>query len=117
MEQKKNPYIENFCRVLIAKRETRLEEEALERMVESLYNFFENRLGRNLIAALPHERKEEFVALYDKGTRDLDEETVNRLFAEQEIDHVAIMRQTMQEVAELYFRNRPGEGPPPWVKP
>ncbi len=116
MQQKKNPYIENFCKVLIKGRETTLEEEALERMVESLYNFFENRLGRNLIAALPEERKQEFVALYDKGTRDLDEETVSRLFAEQEIDHVAIMKQTMQEVAELYFRNRPGDGPPPWVK-
>lgn len=117
MDQRKNPYIENFCRALIEHRERNMEEEALERMVESLYNFFENRLGRNLIAALPEERRAEFISLYDKGNRDLDEETVTRLFAQQEIDQVSIMKKTMQEVAELYFRNRPGDTPPPWGSP
>ncbi|MGQ9858716.1 MAG: DUF5663 domain-containing protein [Thermodesulfobacteriota bacterium] len=116
MDQRKNPYIENFCRALVQRREKDMDQEAMERMVESLYNFFENRLGRNLVSALPEEQRTEFISLYDKGTRDLDEETVRRLFANQDIDQVAIMRKTMQEVAELYFRNRPGDTPPPWAE-
>lgn len=116
MDQRRNPYIENFCRVLVERKEKTLDDDAKKKMVESLYDFLENRLGRNLVAALPEERRSQFVALYDKGMKDLDEETVTSLFAEQNIDHMAILKKTMQEVAELYFRNRPGDTAPPWSK-
>jgi hypothetical protein len=109
-----NPHIENFCRVLAAKRGEKLEEEALERLIESLYRLFQNMFGRNMIALLPEDRRTAFTAQYDKGSRDVDPEVMTRLFEDQSIDSTAVMKKTMQEFADLYFRNRPGDGPTPW---
>lgn len=116
MEQKRNPFIENFCRVLVYRKEVGADDEAKERIVESLYDFLENRLGRNLVELLPEGKKAEFIALYERGARDLDEGVIKEFFEGHEIDFAAVLKKTMQEVAELYFRNRPGQLPPPWVK-
>lgn len=106
MECEKNPYIENFCRALIAKKGEKLEEEALERLVDSLYRLFENMLGRNMVAALPEGLRSEFVSRYDKGSREPDYQEIARVFEAHVSDPQEIMKKTAREFAELYFRNR-----------
>ncbi len=101
-----NPFIENFIRKLIEEKGEKLEPDALERLVESLLRLFENMLGRNMLAALPEEVRAEFVAKYDKGSRDVDVEAISEIFAGQEIDQAAVMKKTLKEFADLYFRNR-----------
>lgn len=106
MECEKNPYIENFCRALIAKKGEKLEEDALERLVDSLYRLFENMLGRNMVAALPEGLRAEFISRYDKGSRDPDYQEIARVFEAHVCDPKEIMKKTAREFAELYFRNR-----------
>jgi hypothetical protein len=102
----KNPYIENFIRQLIGEKEERLEPDALERLVDSLHGLFENMLGRNLLAALPQEVQSKFIAKFDKGCRDIDNEQISRIFAQYDLDQAAIMKKTMKEFASLYLKNR-----------
>ena len=114
MKDEKNPFIENFCRALVAKKGEKLTEEALERLIDSLYGLFQNMLGRNMVAALPEESRREFVTKYDKGCRDVDLSQIGQLFDQQIADPEAIMKKTAQEFAALYFKNRQGNGAAPW---
>jgi hypothetical protein len=114
MNEQKNPHIEQFCRALVAKKGEKLEEDALEKLVESLYRLFENMLGRNMVAALPVEMRTQYVAKYDKGGRDVDLEEVGKVFQEHVTDPAEIMKRTAREFAALYFKNRPGDMPAPW---
>ena len=106
MTECRNPHIEQFCRALVAKKGEKLEEDALERLIDSLYRLFENMLGRNMVAVLPEERRKEYVVRYDKGGRDVDLEEVGQLFEEHIPNPEEIMKKTAREFAELYFRNR-----------
>ncbi len=101
-----NPFIENFVRKLVEQKGEKLEPDALERLVESLLRLFENMLGRNMLAALPEDVQAEFVAKYDKGSRDVDVEAISKIFESHEIDQAAVMKKTLKEFADLYFRNR-----------
>ncbi len=101
-----NPFIENFIRKLIEEKGENLEPDARERLVESLHRLFENMLGRNLLSALPREVQADFIARYDKGSRDIDVEEISRIFAGYELDQAAIMKKTLKEFADLYFKNR-----------
>ncbi len=102
----RNPYIENFIRKLIEEKGEKLEPDALERLVDSLHRLLENLLGKNLLAALPKEVQSEFIAKYDKGSRDIDSEQISKIFGQFEFDQAAIMKKTMKEFADLYFKNR-----------
>ena len=114
MNEQKNPYIENFCRALVAKKGEKLTDEALERLIESLYKLFQNMLGRNMVAVLPEELRRDFISRYDKGGRDVDLEEVGQVFDQHVSDPEEIMKKTAREFAALYFKNRPGDVPPPW---
>jgi hypothetical protein len=105
MEQK-NPHIEKFIRKMIEKKGEKLEPDARERLVESLHRLFENMLGRNLLAALPPEVQSAFVAKYDKGSQDIDPEEIFRVFGQYDFDQAAIMKKTLKDFSDLYFRNR-----------
>ena len=47
----RNPYIENFIKVLIEKKGEKLEPDAQERLIEGLNRLLENMLGRNMVAS------------------------------------------------------------------
>jgi exoribonuclease II len=102
----RNPYIEEFLRTLIKRKEKKLEPDALERLVESLNRLFENMLGRNMIAALPEDIRRDFVSRYDKGSRDVDVSRMSIVFDQYIDDPARIMKSTLKEFADLYFQNR-----------
>jgi len=101
-----NPYIERFLRKLIAENEGELEPDAVESLVEGLNRLLENMLGRNMIAALPEELRKDFVSQYDKGSREVDVNAMSRLFDGHIDDPTRIMKSTLREFTDLYFRNR-----------
>jgi hypothetical protein len=102
----RNPYIESFIRKLIEKKGEKLEPDALERLVEDLNHLLENMIGRNMIAALPEEMRSQFISQYDKGSRDVDAAQMSQVFDQCIADPGKIMKETLKEFADLYFRNR-----------
>jgi hypothetical protein len=102
----RNPYIEEFLRTLIKKKEEKLEPDAVERLVESLNRLLENMVGRNMIAALPEDIRRDFVSQYDKGSRDVDPAQLSDVFDKYVDDPAKIMKDTLKEFANLYFQNR-----------
>ena len=107
--ESRNPYIEIFIRKLVEDKGEKLEPDALERLIESLNRLLENMLGRNMVAALPEEVRRQFVSQYDKGSRDVDVAQISQTFDRYITDPAeaaAIMKKTLKEFADLYFRNR-----------
>ena len=102
----RNPYIEEFLRTLIKRKEKKLEPDELERLVESLNRLLENMVGRNMIAALPEDVRRDFVSQYDKGSRDVDPAQLSPVFDTYIDDPAKIMKDTLREFADLYFQNR-----------
>jgi hypothetical protein len=101
-----NPYIEAFCRALIEKNEGKLDSDAKDKLVEDLYRLYENMLGRNIVAALPEEKRSQFISEYDKGNRPVDLDQFGELFGDHITDPQEIMKKTLIELAALYFKNR-----------
>ncbi len=106
MEHKKNPYIENFCRVMVGKRGEKLPPDAMERLIDDLYQLFENMLGKNMVAALPKEVQSQYVSQYDKGKNHIDYEQIAQIFGKHISNPEEIMRKTLKEFAEIYDKNR-----------
>jgi uncharacterized protein (DUF2267 family) len=102
----RNPYIENFIRKLIEKKGEKLEPDALERLIEALNRLLENMIGRNMVAALPEEIRSQYVSQYDKGSRDVDINQMSQVFDRYITNPAEIMKKTLKEFADLYFRNR-----------
>jgi len=102
----RNPYIEEFLRTLIKRKEKKLEPDALEREVEALNRLLENMVGRNMVAALPEDIRRDFVSEHDKGCRDVDASQMSRVFDQYIDDPAKIMKDTLKELADLYSHNR-----------
>jgi len=106
MENKKNPYIENFCRIMVKKKGENLPPEGLDRAIDHLYRLFENMLGRNMVAALPEELQSQYISLYEKDGDHIDYEQIAQIFGSHISNPKEIMRKTLKEFAEIYNRNR-----------
>jgi len=106
VKYEKNPYIENFCRALVAKKGEKLTEDALDRLIDDLYGLFENMLGRNMVAALPDELRSDYASKYEKGTNFIDHEEISKIFGEHISNPEEIMSKTIKEFADIYFKNR-----------
>ena len=106
MEYKKNPYIENFCRVMVEKKGEKLPPDAMERLIDKLYGLFENMLGRNMVAALPEKLKSEYVSQYERGRNHINYEQIAQIFGKHISNPEEIMKRTLKEFAEIYDRNR-----------
>ena len=102
----RNPYIEGLCRALIEKNEGKLDSDAKEKLVDDLYHLYENMLGKNIVAALPEEKRSQFISEYEKGNRPIDSDQIAELFGDDIEDPREIMKKTMNELATLYFKNR-----------
>ncbi len=59
----KNPYIMNFCKVLVEKKGGELQPEALKKLLGDMYRLFECMLGQNMIAALPEDLRKEYLGM------------------------------------------------------
>lgn len=106
MKIEKNPYIENLCKAMVEKKEEKLEPDAKERMIDDLYGLYENMLGRNMVAALPEELQSQYTSQYEKGRDNIDFEEIAQIFGDHISNPKEIMRKTLEEFTETYFKNR-----------
>jgi hypothetical protein len=78
----KNPYIMNFCRVLVEKKGEKHSPESLKKLLNDMYRLFENLLGQNMVKALPEDKREEYLRLCEdlrsklSGSHERNDETV-----------------------------------------
>ena len=102
----RNPHIQTFCRALVEKREAKLDDDTKEKMVEDLYQLYENMLGRNMVAALPEEQKKRFIEEFDKKNKEITLGEISEMFGENIPNPEEVMRKTLSELEGVYFKNR-----------
>ncbi|ABK16750.1 DUF5663 domain-containing protein [Syntrophobacter fumaroxidans] len=101
----RNPYILNFCKVLVERKSEKVEGEALKKLLNDMYRLFECMLGQNMIAALPEDLRKEYLT----ATEDLSKltyEKIGEVFDRNVPDYERIMKDTMKQFAEIFLRNR-----------
>ena len=104
-DRPRNPFIVNFCEVLMKKRGLELSDENKEQELERMYHLYESMLGRRMVESLPEERKAEYMAiLRDLGQ--LDFEKLEEIFGDGIPDPEAIMKETLEEFSDIYLKNR-----------
>ena len=101
----RNPYILNFCRVLVERKGEELEPEALKKLLNDMYRLFENMLGQRMIDALPENLRKQYLELTEDLSR-LSYDKIGEIFDKSIPDHAAIMKETMKEFAEIFMKNR-----------
>jgi hypothetical protein len=101
----RNPYIMNFCRVLVEKKGEQHQPEALKKLLGDMYQLFESMLGHNMVAALPEEVKKEYLGMAE-DLPNLNYEKIGSVFDKNVGNYEQIMKHTMKQFAEIYLRNR-----------
>lgn len=101
----KNPYIMNFCRVLVEKKGEKHSPEALKKLLNDMYRLFENLLGQNMVKALPEDKRQEYLMLCE-DLNQLSYERIAEIFDKYVPNYQEVMKQTMKQFADLFMRNR-----------
>jgi hypothetical protein len=102
--QARNPYILNFCRVLVEKRGEQHDPEELENVLEKMYTLYEYMLGTHMVNSLPEDARSRYLTLAeDLGS--LSYEKISEVFGAHVPNYAQIMKDTMKQFAELYMRN------------
>ena len=100
----RNPYIMNFCKSLIEKKNLQLSSDGLAKMFEDMYRLFENMLGKNMVAALPADVQSQYLAQYEGGK--VDFERIGQIFGEHISTPDEILKDTMKQFATIFLKNR-----------
>lgn len=100
----RNPYIMNFCKSLIEKKNLQLSPDGLAKMLEDMYRLFENMLGKNMVAALPADVQSRYLAQHETGK--VDFEKIEQIFGEHISKPDEILRDTMKQFATTFLKNR-----------
>lgn len=101
----RNPYIVNFCKVLVEKKGEKLEPEIQKKMLDDMYRLFENMLGKNMIKALPEDLRKHYLSLAE-DLESLNYDKIGEVFEKGIPNHQEVMKDTMKQFAEIYMRNR-----------
>lgn len=101
----RNPYIVNFCKVLIEKKGEKLEPEVQKKMLNDMYRLFENMLGQNMIKALPEDLRKQYLSMTE-DLSSLNYDKIGEVFDESIPNYQEIMKDTMKQFAEIFMRNR-----------
>ena len=104
-EPARNPYIMNFCKVLVEKKGENLAPEPLKKLLGDMYRLFECLLGQNMIKALPEEARKEYLAMTEDLCR-LSYEKIGAVFDANVPHYEQVMKETMKEFAEIFMNNR-----------
>lgn len=104
-EPVRNPYIMNFCKVLVEKKGAAPPPEVLKKLLDDMYRLFECMLGQNMIKALPEEIRKQYVAMTEDLSA-LTYEKIGEVFEENVPDHEQVMKSTMKEFAEIFMKNK-----------
>lgn len=101
----RNPYILNFCRVLVEKKGENHEPEALEKLLGKMYSLFEYMLGQNMVKALPEAVRKEYLNL-SEDLASLSYEKIGEVFDPNIPDYKQVMKDTMKQFADIFLKNR-----------
>ena len=101
----RNPYIVNFCRVLVEKKGEKLEPEIQKKMLDDMYRLFENMLGKNMIKALPEDLRNQYLNMTE-DLSSLNYDKIGEVFDASVPNYQEIMKDTMKQFAEIFMRNR-----------
>jgi DNA-directed RNA polymerase specialized sigma24 family protein len=104
-EPVRNPYILNFCKVLVEKKGEELEPEALKTLLEEMYRVYEYMLGQNMINNLPDDVRKEYLKIAE-DLGNLNYEKIGEIFDKNIQNYEQIMKDTMKQFAEIYMKNR-----------
>ncbi|UCE83010.1 MAG: hypothetical protein JSV47_00230 [Deltaproteobacteria bacterium] len=105
MERPRNPFITNFCEVLMKKKGLELTDENKEKELDRMYSLYESMLGRRMVEALPEDKKAKYMEiLRDLGQ--LDMQKIEEIFGDNVSDPEAIMKETLEEFSDIYLENR-----------
>lgn len=101
----KNPYILNFCKVLVERKGEKLEPEPLKKLLNDMYRLFENMLGQRMIDALPEDLRKQYLEMTEDLSR-LSYDKIGEIFDPNIPNYEAIMKATMKEFADIFMKNR-----------
>ncbi len=101
----RNPYIMNFCKVLVEKKGENLEPDIMKKLLNDMYRLFENLLGQNMINALPEDLRKQYHDLCE-DLNNLSYEKIAETFDESLPNYETIMKDTMKQFAEIFMKNR-----------
>lgn len=101
----RNPYIINFCKVLVEKKGEKHEPETLKKLLDEMYKVYEYMLGVNMINNLPDDIRQDYLKL-SEDLSNLSYEKIGEIFDKNINNYEQIMKQTMKQFAEIFMRNR-----------
>jgi hypothetical protein len=101
----RNPYILNFCRVLVDKKGESHQPEALEKLLGNMYTLYEYMLGQNMVSSLPEAAREHYLSL-TQDLANLSYEKIGEVFERNIPNYKEVMRDTMKQFAEIFMKNR-----------
>jgi len=104
-EPLRNPYILNFCRVLVEKKGEQHQPEELKKLLSDMYRLFESMLGHNMVAALPEDRRNEYLGMAE-DLPNLNYEKIGSIFDKNVQNYEQVMKDTMKQFADIYLKNR-----------
>ena len=104
-EPLRNPYILNFCRVLVEKKGEQHQPEELKKLLSDMYRLFESMLGHNMVAALPEDRRNEYLGMAE-DLPNLNYEKIGSIFDKNVQNYEQVMKGTMKQFADIYLKNR-----------
>ncbi len=104
-EPARNPYIMNFCKVLVEKKGEGHTPEVLKKLLDDMYRLYEAMLGRNMVNALPEDVRKEYLAMAEDLAH-LNYEKIGEVFDKNISNYQEIMKDTMKQFADIFMKNR-----------
>jgi chromosomal replication initiation ATPase DnaA len=101
----RNPYIMNFLKTLVEKKGEQLQPDDLKKLLGDMYRLFESMLGQNMVVALPEEVRKQYLAMTE-DLSNLSYEKIGAVFDKNVKNYEQVMKETMKQFADIYFKNR-----------
>ena len=101
----RNPYIMNFLKTLVEKKGEQHRADDLKKLLGDMYRLFECMLGQNMVNALPEEVRKQYLAMAE-DLPNLSYKKIGAVFDTNVKNYDRIMKDTMKQFAEIYFKNR-----------
>ncbi|MGA2939076.1 MAG: DUF5663 domain-containing protein [Syntrophobacteraceae bacterium] len=101
----RNPYIMNFLKALVEKKGEQHQANNLKKLLGDMYRLFESLLGQNMVNALPEDVRKQYLAMAD-DLPNLSYKNIGAVFDTNVKNYEQIMKDTMKQFAEIYFKNR-----------
>ena len=101
----RNPYIMNFCKVLVEQKGEELEPETMKKLLGDMYRLFESMIGQNMVNSLPEDVRKKYLDMAD-DLANLDYQKIGDIFDANVPNYEAVMKDTMKQFAQIYLSNR-----------